>query len=90
VLQIGSLEGSNFNFGIDGTNVGNIARLLNHSCDANLEAKVVVQTDKNSPRCAFFSKRAIIVGDELTWTYARHSTGRVACGCGAANCRKWL
>jgi hypothetical protein len=78
---------------IDGTHVGNVSRLFNHSCDPNLTHKKVDIGNK-CPTIAFFANKDIEAGEELTWSYSKrsnktaHSTSE--CNCGATKCRKFL
>ena len=51
--------------------MGNSSRLFNHSCDPNLELRLVAAAGVSPvPRVVFFAKRDIAVGEELTWKYA--------------------
>lgn len=53
---------------IDGTVFGNIARFFNHSCDPNMKW-IKVWSGKKYPLVAFFCRRNIPAGTELTWNY---------------------
>ena len=74
-------------FTIDPTICGNEARFFNQSCEPNMQI-IEVNTDKMSmfTRVAFFAKRDIDEGEELTWHYG----GKVAEGleCRCAVCKK--
>ncbi|CAG0882747.1 unnamed protein product [Darwinula stevensoni] len=56
---------------IDATKKGNVARFINHSCDPNVVAyNVFIDClDINLPSVAFFAKRDITRGEELTVDY---------------------
>ncbi|GMI23146.1 hypothetical protein TeGR_g4039 [Tetraparma gracilis] len=75
---------------IDGTSVGNVSRLVNHSCDPNLVHRKVDAGNK-CPTVAFFANGDIAKGTELTWSYTnrgdKKSWSDSACFCGAKNCR---
>ncbi|XP_037043697.1 histone-lysine N-methyltransferase eggless-like [Bradysia coprophila] len=81
-------------FTMDAKKHGNIGRYINHSCDPNLFVQnVFVDThDLRFPWVAFFAKRYIAAGTELTWDY-NYVVGsvpgkRLFCECGAQNCRR--
>merc|ERR1712220_30467 len=73
----------------DGTDFGNIARFMNHACDPNCEI-IKVECGLQYPTVAFFTKRSIAVGEELTWTYdkggGKKKKDGVRCLCGAPQC----
>ncbi|EFJ34579.1 hypothetical protein SELMODRAFT_166928 [Selaginella moellendorffii] len=79
-------------FNIDATNVGNIARFINHSCDGgNLLSCLVRSAGCCVPRLAFFTRKEIQSGQELTFSYGvvepgLESSSR-ACFCGTSQCR---
>ncbi|KAK0525792.1 histone methyltransferase set1 [Tilletia horrida] len=77
---------------VDATMKGNIARLMNHCCTPNCNAKIL--TVNGEKRIALFAKSTIYPGQELTYDYKFQSTGddadQIACLCGSANCRKFL
>lgn len=56
---------------LDARNYGNVARFINHGCDANLTpVKVFVDhQDLSFPRMAFFANRDIFPLEELTFDY---------------------
>nr|CAG8489428.1 6590_t:CDS:2 [Entrophospora candida] len=56
---------------IDASNYGNISHFLNHSCDPNLIVVPIVNdnADIRLHHVAFFSKRDIAPGEELTFNY---------------------
>lgn len=67
---------------VDGSVGGSGAELINHSCDPNLEARIL------RGHILYFSLRTIRKGEELTvdynysWRYEH-----TKCDCGARNCR---
>ncbi|MEE6472249.1 hypothetical protein FKM82_009546 [Ascaphus truei] len=79
---------------IDASKEGNVGRFLNHSCCPNLFAQnVFVEThNKSFPWVAFFTKRHVKAGTELTWEY-NYDVGsipekEIPCLCGQQACRK--
>jgi uncharacterized protein len=67
---------------IDGAVGGSGAEIINHSCDPNLYACIF------KGHILYMSKRLIRAGEELTVDYLfTPEIERVACRCGAANCR---
>ena len=57
-------------------------RFINHSCAPNTFMRCT------PTRAEFYALRPIARGEELTTDYGRsHHEGRLACRCGAANCR---
>ncbi|XP_036599803.1 histone-lysine N-methyltransferase SETDB2 [Trichosurus vulpecula] len=84
---------------LDATKEGNVGRFLNHSCNPNLFVQnVFVEThDRNFPWVAFFTKRHVKAGTELTWDYGYEAGSmpekEIPCQCGFHTCRKrmgWL
>ncbi|PVU85872.1 hypothetical protein BB560_006878 [Smittium megazygosporum] len=76
---------------IDATLMGNIARFVNHSCDPNCIAKVIVVD--GSKRIGIYAKTDIKVGDEITYDYKfsiEDTDEKIPCLCGAATCRGFL
>ncbi|CAG8458242.1 16174_t:CDS:2 [Funneliformis caledonium] len=75
---------------IDATKMGNNARLINHSCDPNCNAKIL--TIKGKKKIAIYAKRDIEFGEEITYDYKfpidKHD--KIPCHCGASNCRGFL
>ncbi len=59
------------NLNIDGLSVGNVGRYFNHSCNPNVFPQYVFTNshDLRFPGIAFFAKRNIKAGEELTWDY---------------------
>ncbi|KAG6620828.1 histone-lysine N-methyltransferase SETMAR [Phytophthora cinnamomi] len=99
--------GASLDFDVVRTNVdascrGSLTRFFNHSCAPSLEV-AAVRVDSFVPRLAFFARRRVEEGDELTFDYGEGSTacsssnsssseavdGRVGhpCRCGALECR---
>jgi SET domain-containing protein len=67
---------------IDGSAGGSGAQFINHSCDPNVEARIV------KGHILYFSKRAIRKGEELTVDYHFAKEDQtVPCACKASNCR---
>jgi len=71
---------------------GNVARFVNHSCAPNMR-RVLCRYEHAAARVAFFTTRAVDVGEELTYFYdnrpMRDEGGGEAteCRCGAPECR---
>uniref|UniRef100_A0AC34GQT5 Histone-lysine N-methyltransferase n=1 Tax=Panagrolaimus sp. ES5 TaxID=591445 RepID=A0AC34GQT5_9BILA len=78
---------------IDAREYGNITRFINHGCEPNLEIKLV-RTGIIIPRLTLFSKRDILMGEELSYNYgtdfAANLTEGPPCLCGAKCCRGYL
>lgn len=78
---------------IDARKRGNLARLLNSSCDPNCETQKWYDAATGEVRIGIFALRDIQPGEELTYDYMfeHYGLGNVAssfrCQCGAANCR---
>uniref|UniRef100_A0A915BYE1 [histone H3]-lysine(4) N-trimethyltransferase n=3 Tax=Parascaris TaxID=6254 RepID=A0A915BYE1_PARUN len=74
---------------IDATNMGNFARFINHSCQPNCYAKVVVVDGEK--RIVIYSKTSINKGDEITYDYKFPiEEDKIDCLCGAPSCRGTL
>ncbi|XP_065052603.1 histone-lysine N-methyltransferase 2C-like [Rhopilema esculentum] len=76
---------------IDATLTGGHARYINHSCDPNCVAEVVII--EKMPKIIIISNRKLEKGEELTYDYKfefEDDQHKIACLCGAANCRKWM
>lgn len=75
---------------IDATNMGNFARFINHSCQPNCYAKVVVVDGEK--RIVIYSKTPINKGDEITYDYKFpiEEEDKIDCLCGAPSCRGTL
>lgn len=67
---------------IDGSAGGSGAEFINHSCDPNLETRII------RGHILYFSNRIIRNGEELTVDYRfEHDVQRVECSCGSKKCR---
>ena len=57
---------------VDARHYGNVARFINHGCDANLTpVKVFIDhQDLSFPRMSFFANRDIRENEELTYVYS--------------------
>lgn len=67
---------------VDGREVGNVARLLNHACEPNCRSDVI------DDRIWIIADRDIAAGEELTFDYGytfRDGKGHV-CRCGGPSC----
>ncbi|XP_018652007.1 putative histone-lysine n-methyltransferase, setb1 [Schistosoma mansoni] len=78
---------------MDAKKMGNLGRYFNHSCNPNVFVQnVFIDThDPRFPEVAFFAKRNIDVGEEMTWDYG-YTVDAVPfkvlyCYCGEPNCR---
>ncbi|XP_053312269.1 histone-lysine N-methyltransferase SETDB2 [Spea bombifrons] len=78
---------------LDASEEGNVGRFLNHSCSPNLFIQhVFVETHrKGFPWVAFFTKRHVKAGQELTWDY-NYSTctspkKEIPCMCDQQSCK---
>ena len=73
---------------IDAHRVGSECRFVNHSCDPNCD--MVKWTVAGQSRMALYTKRKIVMGEELSYDYNfdnfNHLKGQI-CKCGAKNCR---
>lgn len=86
---------------VDGEFMGGPTKFINHSCEPNCR-QYTVSYNKNNPYIydiAFFARRDIPAGEELTFDYLDKEEGEemehpgedaIPCLCGAAKCRKWL
>ncbi|PSC72083.1 histone H3 Lys 36 methyltransferase ASH1 isoform A [Micractinium conductrix] len=78
---------------IDARSKGNLARLLNSSCDPNCETQKWHDAGNSEVRVGIFSLRDILQGEELTYDYQFQHFGLAAaagayrCKCGAPDCR---
>ena len=74
---------------IDATRVGNVARFINHSCDAgNLSTILVRRSGALLPHLCFFASKDIKEDEELTFSYGeiRVKPKGLKCYCGSACC----
>jgi len=70
---------------IDATNLGNKARFLNHSCDANCSAKII--NIHGHKHIILTANRYLKAGEELTYNYNfDFEAEKLDCYCGAPNC----
>jgi SET domain-containing protein len=76
---------------INATNMGGMARFINHSCDPNC---ILEQWEVNGlPRMCFFAIKEIKEGDKLTFDYhweCDEDQTRTECKCGTANCKGFI
>jgi histone-lysine N-methyltransferase SETMAR len=96
VLQIReNYEKMTVNTFIDAEEKGNVSRFLNHSCNPNLYFDII-RIDSFIPVVAFFSKRHIKEGEELTFSYGEknqeeaYELSSKECLCGEIECMKFL
>lgn len=74
---------------IDASYKGNMARFLNHSCDANCNAKI--ESISGEKHILILANRFISKGEELTYFYNfAVESDKIECLCGAPNCLKRL
>lgn len=70
---------------IDASVGGNELTFINHSCSGNVRMKVFWT------RVAFYARRDIRKGEELTCDYGEsHHEGRLRCRCGSPECKGQL
>ena len=74
-------------FNIDATLRGNVARFVNHRCgDPSAVLVIVWRSGEYMPVVALASRRALRIGEEVTWTYgeaSNHDPGQQDATCGA-------
>ncbi|CAG2123215.1 unnamed protein product, partial [Medioppia subpectinata] len=60
-----------YKYALDATHCGNVSHFVNHSCDPNLDTRVVWinNLDPYMPHIALFAIRNIRVNEELTFDY---------------------
>jgi len=73
---------------VDATKGGNIAHLLNHSCEPNCHSRIITVNGRN--HVVIFAKRDLEPGEELTYDYRFGSTEQLPCNCGAPRCRGFV
>ena len=74
---------------VDSTNIGNIARFTNHSCDPNMYTKVIKSGGEH--HVVFFTRIDVPAGTEMTYNYRFEiEDGKVPCYCSSHNCRGYL
>lgn len=74
---------------VDATNIGSMARFMNHSCQNNAYAKIIsVDVDgTQEKKIVVFACRKINAGEEITYDYKFPvEDGSLKCTCGAPNC----
>ena len=56
---------------VDSSRKGNHSRLINHSCEPNLETYKIIKEDRNinRPHPVLFAARDIAIGEELSFNY---------------------
>lgn len=93
-LDLRTLYGSKEkSFIMDAKTTGNLGRYFNHSCNPNMFVQncFVDTHDLRFPWIAFFARRSILPGEELTWDY-NYEVGSVPgkvlyCQCGSKSCK---
>ncbi|XP_017224780.2 histone-lysine N-methyltransferase ATX2-like [Daucus carota subsp. sativus] len=71
---------------IDATKAGNIARLINHSCEPNCYSRII--TVNGDQHVIIYAKRDLNQWEELTINYRLSSVDeQLACSCGVSRCR---
>ena len=74
---------------IDATMKGNMARMINHSCDPNTEAKTIVVEGKK--RIVLYATKRVEWMEEITYNYHfSEEEGKLQCMCGSENCTGWM
>ncbi|XP_038050695.1 histone-lysine N-methyltransferase SETDB1-like isoform X2 [Patiria miniata] len=93
VIRTRSFFGETSGHVMDAKFIGNLGRYLNHSCSPNLFVQNVFvdSHDLRFPWVAFFAKKYVRAGAELTWDY-NYDVGSVPgksliCLCGSHECR---
>ncbi|XP_068165638.1 histone-lysine N-methyltransferase SETDB2-like isoform X1 [Antennarius striatus] len=76
---------------VDASKEGNVSRFINHSCQPNLFIQHIFidSHDPSFPVIAFFTKRVLKAGTELTWNYSSDAGSKqeIPCQCGSDDCR---
>ena len=70
---------------MDATRSGNVAHLINHSCEPNCASRVFDNEDES--HVAIFALRDLQPGEELTYDYRFAGDEKLPCNCGTARCR---
>jgi len=79
-------------FIIDATVRGNIARMINHNCEPNADARLT-RTNDGKAHIILYALRYIKFMEEITYDYKfaiEDASQKIPCHCGAPNCRKHL
>ncbi len=75
---------------VDATRTGNLAHLLNHSCDANCASRTITVKGRDGQpvdHVVIFADRDIEAGEELTYDYRFSGEEVLQCCCGSSKCR---
>jgi len=76
---------------VDATRNGALSRYINHSCEPNVDARIIeVQKE---PKIVFYSKRRLAPGEEITYDYKfelEEDDEKIPCLCRSKNCRRYL
>jgi len=78
-------------FVVDATRRGALTRYVNHSCEANMSARVITQNSRK--RIVFSTRRRVLDGEELTYDYQlefEDMEHKIQCLCRAETCRGYL
>ena len=100
VLQVREVyENMVVNTFIDAEEKGNVSRFINHSCNPNMYFDIV-RINHFTPQIAFYAKRDIEIGEELTFSYIDNENSLESdlytrrseriCECKSIDCSKFL
>jgi len=74
---------------VDATKCGSLSRFINHSCEPNCYAKIIMI--EGEKKIVIYSKQPIASGEEITYDYKFPvEDEKIPCLCGAKSCRKYL